>query len=175
VEVRRAEIPGSNNLAGIVYSIGLGAGREQGGRVDILHATIAVNKRLRIEVGVRIIRVPGSDLTRVIDRIGEGNALLPKVLILVALPPLHIVAMAAVGVSETPAASPASLRTEAWETLLPGRVPRSVTVYCWASLGVAGVHSQSAGNIREIPFLLVNANSALSQGVRTTANLDMFL
>jgi hypothetical protein len=104
-----------------------------------------------------------------------SETLLPSVLILVALPPLNVVAIAAVGVSETPAASPASLRAEALETLLPESVPRSVTVYCCAALGAADVQSQNAAKIKEIPDLLVAANNTVNPGVRTPAILCMFL
>src|SRR5580704_13317096 len=79
------------------------------------------------------------------------ETVLPSVLILVALPPLNIVAIEAVGVSEIPAASPASLRAEALETEFPGSVPRSVTVYVWAVLCNVEAHSQSAADSIEIP------------------------
>lgn len=48
MEVRTAEIPGSDHFAEAVYSMSLGAGRKQGCRVDVQHAAVAVKKRLRI-------------------------------------------------------------------------------------------------------------------------------
>src|SRR5580658_378821 len=84
-----------------------------------------------------------------------SETLPPSVLILVAFPPLNIVAIAAVGVSETPTASPASLRAEALETLFPGSVPRSAMVYVWAALCDADAHSQSADNITATPDSLI--------------------
>src|ERR1700683_2030259 len=71
-----------------------------------------------------------------------SETLLPSVLILVAFPPLNIAAIAAVGVSETPTATPAALRAEPLETLLPASVPRSVTVYCCALPGAAQANRQ---------------------------------
>src|ERR1700685_2781726 len=86
----------------------------------------------------------------------------PSVLMLFALPSLNIVAIAVEGVSETPAASPALLRAEAWETEFPGSVPRSVMVYVCAVLWDSDAHSQSAANIVDIPNLLVGHICSLS-------------
>ena len=41
------------------------------GELMFLHGAVAVKKCLRVEVGIGIVRVPTSDLARVVDGIGE--------------------------------------------------------------------------------------------------------
>src|SRR5580704_14914971 len=103
------------------------------------------------------------------------ETVLPSVLILVALPPLNIVAIEAVGVSEIPAASPASLRARALETEFPGSVPRSVMVYVCAVLCDADAYSQTNANITEMPDFLVMPVKAVNSSLRAVVSLQTIL